>query len=293
MNEYGTKLNGDKMILPDFILPSRINQRWEYSGIDSVSSALDKDHFTRYKFTVDYKYNSRGFRDAEWPVDLKKSIWCIGDSFTVGIGSPLFHTWPNILQSQLKQRTINVSMDGGSNPWITRKALKIIQEVVPETVIIHWSYLHRRENSYQTVLNKKWKNFYNNVKDSSWPTCPVIDNTDTLPKFISDELKTYDQSWTNVSDEDLKLHFVRSTDEADIALTIDCIKKIEENKGTCRIIHSVIPNFSAPGFKSMFVEQLPDVQFIPEFEKLDLARDGYHYDIKTAAKFVDKITELL
>lgn len=281
------------MILPDFILPSKINQRCEYSGIDNVESALDKNHFIRYKFAVDYKYNSRGFRDSEWPVDLKRSIWCIGDSFTVGIGSPLSHTWPNILQSQLKQRIVNVSMDGGSNPWITKKSLKIIQEIIPETVIIHWSYLHRRENDYQTVLNNKWKDFYSNVKDSSWPTCPDVMIMDTLPKFILDELKTCDQSWKNVSDEDLKLHFVRSTNELDIELTINCIKKIEENKGNCNIIHSVIPNFCAPGFRSVFAEQLPNVQFIPEFEKIDLARDGYHYDIKTAAVFVDKITELL
>jgi len=281
------------VILPDFILPSRINQRWEYSGIDNVESALDKNHFARYKFAVDYKYNSRGFRDSEWPVDLKRSIWCIGDSFTVGIGSPLSHTWPNILQSQLKQRIVNVSMDGGSNPWITRKALTVIQEIVPETVIIHWSYLHRRENDYQTILNKKWKDFYSNVKDSFWPSCPDVSDIATLPRSIQEELKNTDQSWKNISDEDLKLHFVRSTDEADIALTIDCINKIEQNKGNCNIIHSVIPNFCAPGFKSIFQEQLPKIQFISEFEKLDLARDGYHYDIKTAANFVDKITQLL
>ena len=286
------------MILPDFILPSWVNQHCNYCGMDDlydINWALDQDQFARYKFSVDYKYNSRGFRDSEWPVDLKKSIWCIGDSFTVGIGSPLSHTWPNILQSQLKHRTINVSMDGGSNPWMTRKALRIIQEIAPETIIIHWSFLHRRENDYYVVLDKNWKDFYNNIKDTSWPTCPDIDYIDTLPKFILDELENHDQSWrTSVSDQDLKIHYTRSTDESDIALTIDCINKIEEHKGNCNVIYSVIPNFCANEYKAEFFNKLPaNIKFIPEFEQLDFARDAYHYDIKTAANFVDQITKLL
>ena len=286
------------MILPDFILHSQINLRSDYNGMDDlydINWALDQDQFARYKFAVDYKYNSRGFRDSEWPVDLKKSIWCIGDSFTVGIGSPLSHTWPNILQSQLKHRTINVSMDGGSNQWMTRKALRIIQEIAPETIIIHWSFLHRRENDYYVVLDKNWKDFYNNIKDTSWPTCPDIDYIDTLPKFILDELKNHDQSWRkSVSDEDLKIHYIRSTDESDIALTIDCINKIEEHKGNCNVIYSVIPNFCANEYKAEFFNKLPaNIKFIPEFEQLDFARDAYHYDIKTAASFVDQITKLL
>ena len=285
------------MILPDFILPSQINLRSDYNGMDDlydINWALDQNQFARYKFAVDYKYNSRGFRDSEWPVDLKKSIWCIGDSFTVGIGSPLSHTWPNILQSQLKHRTINVSMDGASNQWMTRKALRIIQEIAPETIIIHWSFLHRREKDYQVVLDKKWRDFYNNVKDPSWPACPDANGIDALPKLIQEELKNYDQSWANVNDEDLKLHFIKSTDDADIDFTIDCIKKIEEHKGNCNIIYSVIPNFCVNEHNVKFFNKLPaNIKFITEFKQLDFARDAYHYDIKTATNFVNHITKLL
>jgi len=32
---------------------------------------------------------------------------------------------------------------------------------------------------------------------------------------------------------------------------------------------------------------------VPEFEHLDWARDGHHYDIKTATRFVDQIVPLL
>ena len=55
------------MILPDFILPSRQNQVWDESGLDSYAACLDKKHFKSYPHKVEYRYNSRGFRDTEWP----------------------------------------------------------------------------------------------------------------------------------------------------------------------------------------------------------------------------------
>jgi len=135
------------VILPDFILSSRVDQQWQYSGIDSADRCFDLAHFNTYPHKISYDYNSRGFRDAEWPNDLDNTVWCLGDSFTVGLGAPVEHTWPRLLQQQLGQRTINVSMDGASNTWIARKCLSIIKEVNPKTIVIQWSYLHRRESS--------------------------------------------------------------------------------------------------------------------------------------------------
>ena len=136
------------MILPDFILPSQQNQICTEYGTDRFEHCLDKKHFKSYPYKFDYRYNSRGFRDQEWPADLNElqsSIWCIGDSFTAGLGSPVAHTWPYILQQQSGQRTINVSMDGASNDWIARKAIRVINTISPDIMVIHWSYLHRRE----------------------------------------------------------------------------------------------------------------------------------------------------
>ena len=83
----------------------------------------------QYLHPITYNYNSRGFRDQEWPdsmTELREATWCVGDSFTVGLGSPVTHTWPNVLQQTLQKKTINVSMDGASNNLIARKVLKIL-----------------------------------------------------------------------------------------------------------------------------------------------------------------------
>lgn len=116
------------------------------TGIDSYQFCQDKFHFLKFPFDVSYNYNSRGFRDEEWPTsNLNQCIWCVGDSFTVGLGSPVDHTWVKVLQKQTNNRTINISMDGASNHWIARNAMKIIKQVQPQNMVVMFSYFHRRE----------------------------------------------------------------------------------------------------------------------------------------------------
>ena len=90
--------------LPAFVLHSRKNLKdVPYTGMDSPSNAIDKVHFSSFPYKVAYSYNSRGFRDAEWPKtieELKDAIWCIGDSFTAGVGSPYEHMWTQLLQKR-------------------------------------------------------------------------------------------------------------------------------------------------------------------------------------------------
>ena len=47
------------MILPDFVLPSQVNQHWKYSGLDSPDLCLDKKHFNSYPYTGVIYYNNK------------------------------------------------------------------------------------------------------------------------------------------------------------------------------------------------------------------------------------------
>jgi hypothetical protein len=156
------------MILPDLQLPSRANQRLEYTGLDSIDKSPDPDYFQNYAWPIAYEFNNRGFRDSEWPdslEDLQQSIWCIGDSFTVGIGVPYQHTWFCRLGQATGRRTINVSMDGASNNWIARRARQILDVVQPAHMVIHWSFLHRRETHDVGLLDEQRRLY--NVKSSA------------------------------------------------------------------------------------------------------------------------------
>jgi hypothetical protein len=284
------------MILPDFVLPSRVNQTWSYSGLDCIEDCLDKKHFKSYPHDITYNYNSRGFRDLEWPstiAKLKNSIWCVGDSFTVGVGSPFLHIWPCILQQTLDTRTINVSMDGASNMWIARKAVKILQDIAPAVMVIHWSYINRREQDMPTALDQQWKKFYNNIRDPSWPDCDRHE-LEQLPQHIIDEIELVHGGWNNVvlPDDRRLMHYFLCSVEDDISNTLDCINLVSQSAQHTRIVHSFIPNFVPDLFKG-HIESMISGLVIPEIKPLDLARDGHHYDQLTSHYLVEQILLLL
>jgi hypothetical protein len=285
------------MMLPDFVLPSRANQTWSYSGIDSLELCLNKKHFESYPYDITYNYNSRGYRDSEWPEqlnELQSAIWCVGDSFTVGLGSPVEHTWPWILQQATQRRTINVSMDGASNMWIARKSLDIVDKIKPAQLVIQWSYISRREKIigplFDNLLDNSWQKFYKNIADPSWPPC-TRHTIDQLPTEILEEIKSHGPWQPNITDEMRLIMTLNCTVEDDIKNTLDCIGLLSQVKST-QIVHSFIPKFVPKTHQGIVEPQIAGL-IIPEIQQLDLARDGHHYDVLTSSRFVDQVMQLL
>ena len=286
-------------MLPDFVLPTRVHAHWDYSGIDTWEKCLDQDHFKNYPHAISYCFNSRGYRDQEWPhtaQQLQTATWCVGDSFTLGIGCPVTHTWASVLQQRIG-RTINVSMDGASNNWIARHVARIIAQIKPSTVIVQWSYLERRENYSNSLLNRNWQQFYQQVKAADWPPVPAIENFAQLPQHIQLELLTkHDQNWRQgITDEELRLGHVKSSDAQDLQNTkklVDWSEFLAQQHGV-NLIHSFIPGFATASVQKDFFSQVAMQHCVGEIPQLDWARDRHHYDIKTAQWFVDQLWPLI
>ena len=300
------------MILPEVMLTTRANQHWQFSGLDSLEKCLNKKHFKSYPYTFDYVYNSRGFRDTEWPSNinqLKTAIWCIGDSFTLGLGCPITHTWPNILQTLTGRRIINVSLDGASNQWISKKTVNILKQIQPECVVIHWSYIHRREISLQEIWDKEadrsWRELYAMFREPGWPDCDTLAESKNLPIYMQEKIAVH---WVDpyYTDEQRRRTDLYSTAEEDLENFKTCIDKVIDVNDQTKIIHSVIPNFSPivnsiiPNFSQKHsanifkkVSQEMKINVIPHFNQLDFGRDFHHYDIKTATYFVNQLINLI
>ena len=112
-----------------------------------------------------YEYNYLGYRDNEWPEDLSNRVWCIGDSFTLGLGQTFNETWPQLLSKKINDIIINISMNGASNDWIARRALYILKTFQPKHILIQWSFLHRRELS-NTQLTDEERAIWLDTKDN-------------------------------------------------------------------------------------------------------------------------------
>ena len=89
----------------EFVLTETANAFEVTCGIDSLEHCKDVAHYKTYSKSVIYSYNTSGYRDEEWPADLINSIWCVGDSFTVGLGQPYDETWVKLVEKKTGKRT--------------------------------------------------------------------------------------------------------------------------------------------------------------------------------------------
>jgi len=291
------------MLLPNLVLPIRANQCWQESGIDTLAKCHNKQRFLQYPDKIEYRYNSRGFRDQEWPDDLKSAIWCIGDSFTSGIGTSYEHIWPQKLSSITERRIVNVSMDGASNNWIAQRVLEISEHINPDNIVVMWSYVERREKPIEEIANKFLLKFYENAKDSSWPTCPDMDKFNTLPYTIRQELASEHSIGPHLRiSTNLKSIEIINLDELRIVQVVEdnsvhldnfknCINLLKDIKSN--LIYSFIPEFAEAEHQVDYVDACCYNQVIPVFDKLDLARDGHHFDRITSQWVAEQAAPLL
>lgn len=284
------------MILPDVIVPEMQHSRSEHSlfAMDHPERCYDLDYFHSFPWPVYYQYNSRGFRGPEWPDDLSSVVWCLGDSFTVGIGSPWSHTWPQRLSQRLNCNTVNVSMDGASNAWLARKCQQIYQAVQPRIMIIMWSFLHRRElddpaltdhqrrlHSTHTTYQQDLQHFVDCVKS----TQEFCKNTKIINAIIP--------GWRTMG------HTVITQYRWDQLRSPDWPAAVPKNLIDLKsLAPQVIKELAEHGLSySALTRQLSVQQLLPlpndliEVDQIDLARDGYHFDIATADLVVDRIAK--
>ena len=235
------------MILPNTKFLPTANIKLKYFAIDSYRKCLNKEYFLNYPHEIEYLYNSRGFRGPEWPPELSNIYWCVGDSFTSGVGSPYKHSWPHVLSTKLSIPALNVSLSGGSNMWIARKIVEIL-EIQPKYIIAQWTYIHRRETEDIGVLGERKQLWYltgTDPKEDIQNTIDCISSVETnkknttvihtfVPKNVPDEYQSLfkeliEKMSINVVWFD-QLDYARDYHHYDIKTSTNLVEKIIASK---------------------------------------------------------------
>ena len=302
-------------MLDSFLVPGLVGKTVQELGNDSKSlckTNIDIKLWESYPHKVEYRFNERGYRDKPWPDNLNDCIWCFGDSFTLGLGARFSHTWPYILREKTKSKLVNISMNGASNGWMFRKIKELLREVQPAAIIVQWSYTHRHElyfsqSQAEHYNNKLWKKYYLQIKDETWPDCSELKDFYKLPKSIQKEVQTKHKSERHsiwfvndcvnayaISDEDRLQHYTTSSIEDDSKLTLDYIFKTIELCEKCQVplIYGFIPNFALHEEIEKILPKLKGDSW-GVTPMLDLARDRFHFDIKTSNYIVNEVLKLI
>jgi hypothetical protein len=266
-------------ILPMIALPALAHARFAHSGMDTRIRCRDRAHFDAWHKPIDYCYNSRGFRDQEWPHDPGSATWCIGDSFTVGIGSAFDDTWPQKLSQHLNCRTINVSMDGASNDWIARQACAVYTELEPGVMVLMWSYLHRREldrpgpdlQRRAHYVKSSIQQDYANLDRCRQQVQQHCVNSKLIELIIPNwQPALTPSSWANIKSESWPWQ-VHELDQA----SAEIWHELEH-------VHSI----DVTALRQQLAYPTPDLIQVPQ---LDLARDGHHFDAVTSQWVAEQV----
>jgi len=284
----------NKLEISKLIISKLVNQQSTNSGIDSLNRCLDKNLFRQWPHPVNYNYNSRGFRDQEWPQDLNSAVWCIGDSFTVGLGSCVEHTWSQVLSQHSQRRVINVSMDGASNEWMARQACDAYDLAQPRNMVLMWSYPHRRENvnRNQSDLNRRlhfvrstmlqdFENFYSCRKQVRvyCASSNIIELV--IPNFVT---SFDDAAWKRIRDPSWPQLLPPTLEEfQDLSSAI---------AAELRTLHGIDID-QLLEFYTILQQNPKYLADVIRVEYLDRARDGHHFDIVTADWVAKQVQNLL
>jgi len=119
----------------------------------------------------------------------------------------------------------------------------------------------------------------------------------SLPKPIYKEITDVFKFPLDIylNDHQLRVHCSEVGAEQDIDNTWKCIRSVDQvaKEFDVNVINSFIPEFIARNFQDMFwnFSTAIEIQYVPEFQRLDLARDGHHYDIVTATQLTNQLIE--
>ena len=115
--------------------------------------------------SIVYKFNSYGYRTKEFELNSdKKSILCLGCSFTYGTGVNYEDSWPSHIETQFSEYNVyNLGIPGSSGDTITRLLTNIEDLLKPVMVLILWPEIQRYEIYYKNKIidvSSKDKNAY-------------------------------------------------------------------------------------------------------------------------------------
>ena len=143
------------------------------------------DWMLPHSTSINYTFNKYGFRGTWTISELTDSIWCFGDSQTLGLGVDISDTWVSKLETITNIKTINFGIAGASNDTITRTLLSALHHgPKPKAVCVLLTDTDRRE----TICEK--------AKITLFPQVHIV-----LPSANQELFRQYAMSIDNISNQ--------------------------------------------------------------------------------------------
>lgn len=111
--------------------PTDTEKNWQ---INKVRHPKILKHRKWRKDSIEYTFNSKGFRSIEFKHEPNSIVW-LGCSHTIGIGLPNEYTFASIVSKHLRLSNFNLGIGGAANSTCFRVGLYWIPIIKPKYVV--------------------------------------------------------------------------------------------------------------------------------------------------------------
>jgi hypothetical protein len=153
--------------MPQNIYPGFTLTQFFESPAIPIPSCQSKTSFDKFsKGTVEFKYNSYGYRTNDFNKELKNYIVIAGCSLTEGHGLHLEQTWGKKLEKNLNTPVFNLAKGGANAEFVSQNLINWVNSKFnkPTTIIAQWPNPHRathwNKQLAQFVLNQTADDLY-------------------------------------------------------------------------------------------------------------------------------------
>lgn len=165
-------------------LPQDTEELYQYNLKHRYQDLVDQGWVNR---TIEYKFNSEGFRSDEFNVD-SPSVLTLGCSLTTGIGLPIEETWSYQLAKSLGLSMYNLGIGGTSSDVAFRLGLYYIPKLKPQIVVFV------PPDPYRFEVLVPSENYTHTICETYGPWTPSSANTEHVEfykKWIANDSNAY------------------------------------------------------------------------------------------------------
>jgi hypothetical protein len=206
------------------------------------------------KPTIEYAYNSLGYRSPEVDSISKDFFISFGCSHTLGVGLHLEDTYSYLLAQELKYEYLNFGMGGGAQNivWANSTAWLTNQQLKPKFVILQWPEIERLTIHTDTRINlflPSWHGAPDTKKSERNMYLYMLDNEEYLREQALMYFKNTNLLWKLAGVP--TINFTLASGAGDL-FNIKCFRgwTIDESKAARDLMHP------GPEFNKQIVEYI-------------------------------------
>lgn len=202
------------------------NKRLKFFSTDNEdefkkNSKKMPNNWKYHQKTIQYNFNSLGYRTQEIKDISKPFLLATGCSYTEGVGLNTEDIWCNILANELQLDLVNIGKQGSSPEVLQFNSLlwKANNLPLPELVVAQWPQITRKQFGFEEDDSIRWTDMSEtSTHDGKWWGNRYIQDMGELKKSVCASIESFNLVWQSLGVPVINFSW---DEELDFLLSVD------------------------------------------------------------------------